>query len=161
MNIKFFNCSVFLAILLSFGLLTASAQQSRKPTAKSAEQESILRQINELEKAIQRLRKESEFLKKNDRELKSFADVIREGSGSKASIEERQNAAKAIVLLQKIVGKLDAKFDKAGYLLNADQVCIQYLQKLKARRIYLLEQEMKLMDQQNELLKKVKKQTKD
>ena len=80
---------------------------------------------------------------------------------SRRAIEERQNAAKAIVLLQKIVGKLDAKFDKAGYLLNADQVCIQYLQKLKARRIYLLEQEMKLMDQQNELLKKVKKQTKD
>lgn len=161
MGIKFINCSVFLAILLSFGLLPVSAQHSRKSAAGSTERESILRRINELEKEIRRLRKESDFLEKNDQELKSFVDIIREGGRSTASTGDRQNAAKAIVLLQKIVGKLDAKFDKAGYLLNADQVCIQYLQKLKARRIYLLEQEMKLMDQQNDLLKKVKKQAKD
>ena len=161
MNIRLFNCSVCFAIMLSFVFLPVSAQQKRTPAIKETEQEQLLKKIGKLEKEILTLRKKSEFLKKHDAELKSYAEeIILKAGDPHTSANDRRLAAKMIPKLEYIVGKLDAKFDKAGFLIDSNQVAIRYLNKLKACRITLLDREEELLIQQNELLKQLQKLSK-
>ena len=156
MNIRSFSRSAVLAVMLSIVFLPAAAQQKTARSVKETEQEKIQRTLWKLEDEFKALKRRSDYIDKHEKELKEYAEDLLKAGDPQASAAQRRLAAELVPYLEKIVGKLNAKFDKAGFLLDSEKTAILYLKKLKARRIDLLEQEMKLMDQQNELLKKVK-----
>ena len=160
MNIRSFSRSAVLAVMLSIVFLPAAAQQKTTRSVKETEQEKIQRTLWKLEDEFKALKRRSDYIDKNEKELKEYAEDLLKAGDPQASVAQRRLAAELVPYLEKIVGKLNAKFDKAGFLLDSEKTAILYLKKLKAHRIALLDRQEALLKQQQELLTKLQNQLK-
>ena len=157
MNIRSFSCSVCIAVVLSIVFLPAAAQQKTTRSVKETEQEKIQKTLWKLEVEYVSLKRQSDYIDKHEKELKDYAEDLLKAGDPQASAAQRRLAAEVVPLLEKIVGKFNAKFDKAGFLLDSEKTAILYLKKLKARRIALLDRQEFLLKQQQEQLTKLQK----
>ena len=160
MNIRSFSCSVCIAVVLSIVFLPAAAQQKTTRSVKETEQEKIQKTLWKLEVEYVSLKRQSDYIDKHEKELTEYAEDLLKAGDPQASAAQRRLAAELVPFLEKIVGKLDAKFDKAGFLLDSYKVALRYLEKLKAHRIALLERQGFLLKQQLELQTKLQNQPK-
>ena len=159
MNIRSFSCGAVLAVMLSIFFLPAAAQQKRTRSVKETEQEQIQRTLWKLEDEYKALKRRSDYIDKHEKELKDYAEDHLKAGDPQASAAQYRLAAEVVPFLEKIVGKLDAKFDKAGFLLDSEKTAIRYLTKLKAHRLALLDRQEFLLKQQV-LLTKLQNQQK-
>ena len=160
MNIRSFSCSVCIAVVLSIVFLPAAAQQKTTRSVKETEQEKIQKTLWKLEVEYVSLKRQSDYIDKHEKELKDYAEDLLKAGDPQASAAQRRLAAEVVPLLEKIVGKFNAKFDKAGFLLDSEKTAILYLKKLKAHRIALLDRQEALLKQQQELLTQLQNQPK-
>ncbi|MBO4630881.1 MAG: hypothetical protein J5858_03055 [Lentisphaeria bacterium] len=142
-------------LLLAFGAglwstFPAEAADHKIMSRRQKAQEWKRRQARnrELDRKASLMRKEYEMLVRNEEMFKTLMQDIHDGSGETASPQQREAAKKALAHLEKISGPLGAKYDENGALLNADSIEIKFSEKVKQRKIYLLEAESKLIKQQ-------------
>ena len=155
---SFANRNAILLFALGVGLWTdfpaqAADHKVMSKKQKTQEWERRQSQIRDLERKADLMHKEYEMFCRNEETFKILTQTLLNGSGEAASPKQREEAKKTLALLERVVGPLGAKFNDRGVLLNAGSLEIKFFEKLKQRKICLLETEYNLIQKQQTLRK--------